>query len=218
MNYSTRDKDFPITDKCIILDMDETLVHIFDRTVDVSDINIEDPANYDIKNRLYFFESGHRDKRKMMGIKRLYLDDFIDFCNWFFKVVVIWSAGEETYVRKTCKWIFRGHAPPFLILARDKCKGDELTKPLKYLTENMNLKNIFNLSNTLIVDDRESTFVLENPANAIRIPPFSINSLTPYNIRSDTDYCLRQLTRWLQKKEVMDSVDVRNLKKDNIFT
>jgi TFIIF-interacting CTD phosphatase-like protein len=210
-------EEVSVTDKCIVLDMDETLVHSFERHLEKNEINIEDPANFDIRERLYYFDYGRGTRRKIIGIKRKFLDEFIEFCSWYFRLVIIWSAGEDSYVKRTCKWIFRNYKSPYVILTREKCSGDELSKPLRFLIENKNIKNL-RYENTFIVDDKESTFILENPENAIHIPAFTMSTLTPENIRSDSDNYLLDLMIWFQRKEVVKSKDVRLLDKSSIFT
>lgn len=206
-----------VTDKSIILDMDETLIHSFERDISPGEIDIEDSNNYDIRDRIYFFKYRKFGSKKIIAVKRPYLDDFIEFCEWYFKYVIIWSAGEDTYVKENCKKIFNGHRKPWLILTREKCHGYDMTKPLKYLIENNLLNNEITYKNAIIVDDRESTFLEDNPENAIHIPQFTIPSLSPRDIRTSNDDSLLKIILWLQNGEVLTSSDVRTLDKREIF-
>ena len=110
--------DKPLTDKCIVLDLDETLVHSNSQP----DINllkelklITDPQNMDLRNRVYKItmddvvsKRGAGDKTEMWGIFRPGVRQFLIDCFTYFKIVIVWSAGRRNYVHTIVDKLFDG--------------------------------------------------------------------------------------------------------------
>lgn len=207
----------PRTNKNIVLDMDETIIHTFEKT----DPSLTESKNEDISHRLFKIKI---DGSNMIGVFRPHLQEFIDFCFSYFKRVFIYSAGEDKYVKSIIEIVFspmciehilEGNRCPTEIWTRESCKTDSkgfLIKPLELLYDrypDMNEKNTF------IVDDRETTFV-KNPDNAIHIPEYVIKP-RPGELRMDRDNRLKELMKWFMRSEVIFSQDVRKLDKSRIF-
>ena len=76
------------------------------------------------------------------------------------------------------------------------------------------LSQYMSLENTLVIDDRKSTFSA-NPGNGIKIPLYSPPE-TINGIESD-DIALKQFMFWLLRSEVINTKDVRTLDKSRIF-
>ena len=105
---------------------------------------------------------------------------------------------------------------PHHIFTRDHCdqRASILEKPIIKMSNNF--KPHMGLHNTLILDDRNSTFENVNPQNGILIPRYNPNEFVD-DLRKHDD-ALYKFQRWLLKPEVITCNDLRNLDKNNIFT
>lgn len=219
----------PLTRKWIVLDLDDTLIHSFvddEDTTEGSDfqslkLNTR-PDCLDLRYRSYavpVHDAGTRrgEGRKTIfwGIKRPYLQDFLTTCFSYFEGVAVWSAGQKEYVHEICNDIFRDLFPPHVVFTWDDCdhRKNKAEKPLASMISKY--PDLMSLENTFVLDDRESTFADHNPENAILIPEFQPVA-TIHGLRSD-DKCLRDLTSWLLRPEVIQAADVRKLDKTGIF-
>src|SRR4030067_174147 len=150
----------PRTEKCIVLDLDETLVHASDDMDVYNRINIlSDPLLMDIRDQSYVItvddvshKRGTGSKTQLWAMKRPYLREFLIFCFNYFRVVAVWSAGTNRYVQKTVEAIFGDIAMPHIIYTRDDCEdvSGQLYKPLRKMIQNepgiigfMSLENTF---------------------------------------------------------------------------
>jgi TFIIF-interacting CTD phosphatase-like protein len=219
----------PETDKCIILDLDETLVHTADDYNTLSQLKIMTDAKLmDVKSRVFTVTlhdvteaKGSGSIAKMWGITRPHLTEFIKFCFSYFRIVAVWSAGKKRYVEEVVNKIFGNIRMPHIIFTYNDCQytggsGSVLTKPIaKLISQIPELKNYMSLNNTVIIDDRQTVFTSVNPNNGIIIPAYdpapSIESL-----RKD-DYYLPMLMNWFRKPEVMKAPNVQLLDKSSIF-
>ncbi|GAG58796.1 unnamed protein product [marine sediment metagenome] len=231
MYHSDLDKipEKPLTNKCIVLDLDETLVH----SCGESDIELlkqlqiyTDPSNYDLRERVYkitmedvIHKKGTGEKTEMWGIARPNVREFLIHCFTYFKIVIIWSAGRKKYVHAIIDKIFQDLKRPHIIWTYDdleKLPNNTLIKPLnKLIDEISGLKKHMSLENTFIVDDRVSVFSEPNPYNGILIPAYK-PTFNVKNLRDD-DNTLEQLSKWFMKSEVINCKDIRKLSKVNIF-
>lgn len=221
--------DKPLTDKCIVLDLDETLVH------SSPEGNIEllkeleifsDPKNYDLRERVYkitmedvVHKKGTGDKTQMWGVFRPHFREFLIFCFTYFKLVIVWSAGRKNYVHTIVDQLFLELPRPHVIFTYDdleKLQNNTLIKPLNKLVRTIpGMNKHMSLENSFIIDDRLTVFQEPNPHNGIQIPPYKPN----FNLTSlrENDERLKQLIAWFKRPEVMNSRDVRKLDKSRIF-
>lgn len=202
--------------KNVVLDMDETMLHTFDKMPPKDFLH----KNQDLGDRIYHIEL---EDQNLVGVFRPYLNEFIDFCFRYFNHVFIYSAGEDEYVKKIMEIVFtplcidhvlQGRCPT-AIWTRSDCKVDKegfYIKPLKLLYKQY---PDVNEKNTIIIDDRDNTFA-QNVDNAIHIPPYTITAVSE-KIRNDKDTNLIKLMNWLSTPEVMNCKDVRTLDKSKIF-
>ncbi len=211
----------PITEMCIVLDVDETLVHTFESLHDLLHIDVSNTYYKKIKRRSYNFvyrtyseNVANPSFNRLVGIKRPFLDEFITFCFNYFKYVIVWSAGEDSYVRSICRQIFKDRKP-YAILTRNKCAGDKYNKPLSILFNDPLFRNSITERNTIIVDDKYES-VSSNINNAIIIPPYipTINDLVDGN---DDDVYLLNLITWLQNYKVLTNTDITHISKSSVF-
>jgi len=221
-----------ITDKCIVLDLDETLVHSYaeNNSYDLNALKelkiFTDPENLDLRERTYkitiddvVHKKGTGNKTEMWGVIRPHTREFLIACFSYFKIVIVWSAGRKNYVHAIVDYLFKDIKRPIVIYTYDdieKLPNGTLVKPLKKLIENVpSLKKYMSLENTFILDDRSSVFQEPNPYNGIVIPAYKPG----FNLRSlrSEDIAFKQLIKWLMKPEVMNSKDVRELDKNKIF-
>lgn len=215
-----------ITNKCIILDLDETCIHSYN---DVDTLNklelLTNPKYYDIRSRLYTIKlkdvncPGDGSKIVMWGIMRPYLKEFLYFCFSYFEVVAVWSAGVKKYVRAIVDHIFKDIGEPHIVFSREKCHKEidnNLTKPItKMIKEVETLNKYMSLMNTFIVDDRLDTFKY-NFTNGILIPPYE-PAETIDGLRAE-DYALPRFMTWLSNSMIQSSSDIRTTNKDTIFS
>lgn len=223
------------TDKCIVLDIDETLVYTHEEFKDLEHLKLFSDSKYlDLRRRTYRFhlniqdEDGNPTILEMSGISRPHVEDFLSFCFQYFSVVAIWSAGQKPYVEAICDFLFRDLKKPDLIWTAEDCtpitdsKGrligveKPLDKMYKYFYEKTNGRIRMNETNTFILDDRLITFERTNPYNGILIPNYH-PSATIESMRKD-DPTLPELEKWLNNGNVIYSRDVRTLVKNNIFS
>ncbi|MEM2987273.1 MAG: HAD family hydrolase [Nitrososphaerota archaeon] len=219
--YTLADDILPaLTDKCIILDIDHTLVCSHDDKKILEDFGIfTDPNLYYIRDRFYFLSFSERKKVSFWGITRPFLKEFLVFCFSYFKIVSIWSAGKKDYVHSIVRHIFKDLPQPHVVFTYDDVEftlDGKILKPIiKMAQSNPVLEYHMRLDNTFCVDDNPMTFLL-NKDNGILIPPYN----PPLNIKaiSRDDPSLIQLKYWLLQPTVMNSTDVRELDKTEIFT
>jgi TFIIF-interacting CTD phosphatase-like protein len=217
----------PLTDKCIVLDLDETLIHSNENINDLESSGILDqPGLLDLRKRIYSMQlddvidkKGKGVKTEIWGISRPHVKEFLIMCFSYFKIVAVWSAGQRKYVEAIVDYLFRDIPRPHVIFTYDDCQQTEnnlLVKPLqKMFTTVPGLSKYMSLENTFVIDDRASTFTSVNPANGILIPAykptFDINALLT------NDNALQKLSAWFMRPEVINCIDVKLLNKKNIF-
>lgn len=223
-----------ITNFCIVLDIDSTLVNTFEYS-DVPTIKslgiLENPKLMALRSRIYRMgledvleKKGKGTFLELWGIMRPHLKEFLIFCLSYFKIVVIWSAGRPQYVKDVSEIMFRDVGDPNVVYTSDECVehveyiGDEkivtMRKPLSKLYNDPKLKGMLKPENTFIIDDRIYSFA-EDPENGILIPPYNPD-VTVESMLTD-DQALLQLMFWFSKPEVKNSDDVRKLSKREIF-
>jgi hypothetical protein len=232
-----------LTDKCISLDIDNTLLYSNDDTQIIEDggqtwiakLNVyHNTKLIGIRNRVYQVKmvdvvtpQGAGEATYMSGILRPDAREFMAFCFSYFRIVNFWSAGKRKYVHEMVK-ILCADLPhqPNLIFSWDQCKlvNGDVEKPLELMFKIPGLENLMSLNNTYALDDRKST-ADPNPDNLIQIPEF-IPDFTIAGLTKN-DNALRQLMHWLTIPEVMHCKDIRTLEKQyeinntiksNIFT
>ena len=215
----------PLTDKCISLDLDETLLNSIENLTFIKDINIyRNPKALTLRNRVYKLsltdvvnEKGLGVVSELAGIIRPHLREFLLFLFSYFKVVCVWSAGQTEYVHSICKIIFEGLPQPHIIFSFPQCKKDKgrIEKPLKYMYSVPGLDLLMNPKNTFIIDDRLDTFKEVNLNNGVVIPVFRPEFTLTGLLKNEN--ALQQLILWFMKAEVVSCSDVRALNKDDIF-
>lgn len=93
----------PLTDKCIILDLDETLVYSNQNIETLHSFNIyKNPKHLHLRKRIYRLKmydvidkKGNGVITELWGITRPYLKEFLIMCFNYFRIVAVWSAGQK---------------------------------------------------------------------------------------------------------------------------
>jgi len=223
-----------ISKHSVVLDIDETLIHTFGRIEDVKNIGIfDDPEYISIRKDIYvidiYSEDKYTVKYKMWGIMRPKMREFLNFCFKYFENVTIWTAGQRRYGNAVVSKIFNNRFPE-LVFTRDECpktiSGRCKNKPLAYIIDK---KDDMSLHHTFIIDDRVENFE-PNPNNGIVIPAFLPEDEEDeedeeedrvLNIKDKLlnieDDAFDKLMKWFMRKEVIESEDIRLLRKDDIF-
>jgi len=229
MIYSSIFDEIPntaLTDKCIVLDLDETLVHSCEDIDVLKQMGLlRNPQLIDLRKRTYRLNlddvltpKGQGIRSDIWGITRPHLNEFLAFCFSYFRIVAVWSAGQPKYVESICDFIFRDLRRPHIIYSWPDCeKVPHIEKPLQKMIESEPaVAKYMNLSNTFVIDDKHSTFAKVNPKNAILIPRYE-PALTVDAFRED-EPSLMELKQWFSRPEVTKSKDIRTLDKSKIFS
>lgn len=217
-----------LTDKCIYLDLDQTLISTADEKYGLDYLYklkiLSNPSLMHIRNRIYHVvvedleKPGYGSKYEMWGITRPHLHKFLTFCFSYFRLVIVYSAGKRQYVESIVDHIFKDLPYPHLVLSYDDIKKDkkgDVIKPITKVIEGNSLTQKFvNSSNTLGLDDLESTYS-ENKGNGLLIPAYE-PELNESSLSQDDDNLLK-LQNWLMLPEVITCKDVRLLNKNKIF-
>lgn len=215
-----------ITDKCVVLDLDQTLIATQDSIDSLKSLNIlSDPNLISLRNRTYYItiedleKPGIGTKYDFWGVTRPHIQEFLIFCFSYFKIVAVWSAGKRPYVEAIVDHIFKDLPKPHVIFTHDDImigpKG-HIEKPLsKMIESNPVLRRNMSLQNTLAIDDNPMTFY-HNHNNGVLIPAYdpSLN----VNAMARDDPTLLQLKYWFLQPEVVNARDVTVLDKSRIFS
>jgi hypothetical protein len=195
------------TNKILVLDIDESISHSYMNNTDIQPEILNNERFYQVKIQQ------RNDKIKFWGVKRPYLDEFLTFCNKYFEKIIIWSAGNKTYVEDMVNILFKNYKRPDLILTRENITYDGINyyKPISAVCQAYNPP----LDEKLIIfiDDRNENFK-ENIKNGICIPSFEPKPEYSYIYK---DECLIKLINWFMSDETRNATDVRNLDKSRIF-
>jgi hypothetical protein len=150
------------------------------------------------------------------GSHRKYLANFVNFCDAYFSKIIVWSAGEAPYVHSVVENIFYGSRKPDIVYSRDKCMhhGNTLYKPLKRLYDEECTLSGYDHTNTLVLDDRETTFIA-NPDNGVQIPNYNPDNEINSIIKGDDH--LYRFACWLMLPQVLSINDMRTVVKSDMF-
>lgn len=209
----------PKKGKCIVLDLDETLVHTENNDGEMKAI-LSNPDYEGIKDRVYkleFESASNSGNTVMWGVKRPHLDEFIKFCFDYFEIVAIWSAGHRKYVDAVVANIFSPDQLPHLVYCHDhvsRTSDGDYHKPLTTMISDPDTLELMSESNTYFVDDRRANFREIGKGNAIVVPPYSPGTA---DAAANDDDILPKIMKWLVTAPVPESDDVRDLDKDDIF-
>lgn len=216
-----------MSNHCIVLDLDETLIHTFDSIDDIINLGIyKDPDFIPIRNRIYVFNIDDAESKrgkgqhfKMGGILRDHYGEFLDFCFSYFKVVAIWTAGTKRYAEKIVRELTKDRCEPHVVYHREQWQSPsetcdvsntkDLEKIMKEFPEQMSL------TNTFLIDDKDYNFEC-NPDNGILIPGYDPECSKSVLLEHYDDNLMR-LKKWFMKKDVIQSSDIRELDKTTIF-
>lgn len=215
----------PLTDKCIVLDLDECMARSF-TTPFIEELGIfKNPQLQSLRSRVYRLRlkdvnapRGNGAVLNIEGIRRPHLNEFLAFCFAYFKVVAVWSAGKKEYVLAAVDAIFKNIKMPHVIYTYSDLEFDTVgnyDKRLQKMIEEVpNLNKYMNLSNVYMVDDLIANFK-SNPQNGILIPAYR-PAATISELMAD-DIAFLQLMKWLSQQKIAYAADVRLLDKTQIF-
>lgn len=219
-----------ISNHCIVLDLDETLLHTFDDYNNLNRLGIlKDPDFIRLRKRLYIIgvddavtKRGEGKHIRMWGLLRPGLKKFLMFCFSYFKIVAIWTAGRKRYAEKIVQELSKDVQEPHIVYCFDHCLDESGTCSTKDLQKIISeCPKTMSLKNTFMIDDRMYNFD-NNPDNGILIPPY--NPLPQkFTLMDDQDPAtqdrtLENLKKWFLLPEVKNSEDIRTLDKTNIFS
>lgn len=183
---------------CIVLDIDETLIHCEE----------ENMRKNHLCTKLKYKEKGK--DATICITKRPYLDEFLNFCTVVLDKVCVWSAADSEYVHCVVNHIFKKLPKPHVVYTYDHTSVDEednVFKPLKKICNNEGI----DLKYTLLIDDNEVNCE-KNQDNAVKIKKYLYSSR---NKKGVNDEELKKLMGWIWKHK--DVENVTNLNKENVF-
>lgn len=205
------------TNKVIILDIDHTLLStMLDEQLAI--MKTLDESRYRIVD-LKMATDVEGSFTHMQSVLRPHLTHFLEWCNYYFSQVIIWTAGTRPYAEAVVDALYDGKISPRpIVFARENCyrEGNNYYKPIERLIEDHpELQRFMNMSNCVIVDDTPSTYSY-NVANAIGIPPylrenFSVDTL------NQSDDCLLHIKAFFDNPDVKKAPDMRLVPKNSIF-
>lgn len=215
-----------MTDKCVVLDLDQTLIATQNYISSLIDLDIlSNPNLIDLRNRTYHIEiediekPGVGTKYDYWGVVRPHVMEFLIFCFSYFKIVAVWTAGQRPYGEAIVDYLFKDLPKPHVLFTHDDIETDTngyISKPLtKMIESNPVLRRNMSLQNTLAIDDNALTF-RHNLDNGVLIPAYE--PVLNINALGRDDPSLLQLKYWLLQPEVVDARDVAVLDKSKIFT
>lgn len=218
MNVYTCNKEYigrtQKMDKCIILDLDETLVHTFDESSKNTFFEIlYDPDLSVYKKRLYY--TNEVNNEHLYGIMRQDLHNFLYYCFSNFRLVAVWTAGISSYADAIVKIITNDLQSIKVVYSRNQCVNEngKLIKPLSFMVDNPKLFGIIRPENVIMLDDK-SSIAKYNIENLIKVPKFNPKTVDEA-IASDD--CFIKLTKFFTSETFKKSKDVRSLNTSNIF-
>ncbi len=209
----------PLTDKVIVLDIDETLAHTNENSDSYINMMIF-TSNRSLlyRERIYRFmlddfdDVGSGKKVACWGAERPHVHEFITFCFNYFKYVIVWSAGKRSYVYAMTDILFKCHQRPHLILTYDDLVtiNGVKTKPLSVVSNMIHI----DISKIWLLDDKPYTNFISNPSNGISIPEYSPEETHDELLKDDK--CLPELMKWFSHLEEVE--DVREVDTSRIFS
>jgi hypothetical protein len=210
-----------LSTQSIVLDMDECLIHTFECSQKKYMEMITDPIT--LQYRKNFFDvptdiTASGKSPQSFGVFRPGLIEFLEYCFKRFQYVVLWSAGEDFYVKQVSQYFFsKTGRQPHLVCARSNCylaENGAHTKPIHHLTKP--LPGLF-LHNAFFVDDNADNSFF-NKDNHILISAFEPQCNSKSVIKAlSSDHALYDLIEWFESDEVKLSTDIRKLDKTTIF-
>jgi hypothetical protein len=214
-----------MTDKCIVLDLDQTLIATQEDVESLYDLKIlTSPKYISLRSRIYHIrledleKPGVGSKYDFWGITRPNIDEFLLFCFSYFRIVAVWSAGKKPYVEAIVDHIFKDLPQPHIVFTHDDIDYDAEKNILKKLTKLIDYNSLtrenITLDNTFALDDNPTTF-RNNPANGILIPAYEPECTIESFLQKDDD--LLKFKHWLLSPEVMYSTSVSQLNTSDIF-
>ncbi len=213
----------PKTKRCIVIDMDQTLLATQDDMEVFHQYNpFRDPKYYAIRHRFYHLRADHFDEGEddiFWGIWRPHAPQFLEFCLDYFESVCIWSTSKYSYVNNLIDQQFRSlHRRPTCIFTNVDCHVDETRTYQKPISKILLRKELskYSLKNILILDDNTDT-AKWNRENIIAIPAYNPDIEAVFN-NADTDRHLLNVMEWLSEPSVLQAKDVRTLDKSTIFS
>lgn len=156
-----------MSERHIVLDIDECLVKTFSNNWNVYDTIMNSSELFYLRNRIFTIRSKGIN---MWGIKRPYLNQFIQYIYDKFNSVSVWSAGEKNYVEAVVEEIFRDHKYPSTVMNWDNIVLDD-TGYWKALDRFYNKSNKADPSNTFLLDNKLDNFK-DDINNGLHIPDY----------------------------------------------
>jgi len=176
---------------CLVLDLDETLVHFFGSEDDWD--FIEDYESNEVRSRILDIKV---EGEFMWGVARPYTKEFLYNVQSLFDVVGIWSAGVKSYVEEIAKELFPV-TQPYFVWSRDKCivmTTNTNTVRQKPLSKLFAAFPEIDPKRTLILDDR-SEVCHQDTLSHIDMPVWDAT----FSDIDRTDISLKCICEWMKE-------------------
>ncbi len=228
---------------CLIIDLDETLLRSYESPdfLDLYGIYTEPSIAKQFHSTVPSYSMTFDDSKKsrIWGVFRPGIKEFLDFVHDYFEYIILWSAATPPYIHHIMNALHKKFDIPYsrIIFTRLNCSriNDNYHKPIQTLIDHVNSSYYTSIKIdpkfTLILDDKDYTF-FGNERNGVLIPPFipgytgpsgtvdvSRTKIPTYRQLMDrSDRALLDFMIWLDRPEVRNSYDYRELDKSRIFT
>jgi HAD superfamily phosphatase (TIGR01681 family) len=146
----------------VVLDLDETLVTSIPAAPDeLEQMSVKHPNS--------FFVNCASPNGISLVRKRKHVDHFISELKRNGKIIVVWSAGTEVYVKTVCNILFGRDCLDFILTGNHFHQFGK-KKDISVLGKHNVVPN-FNLNDAVLIDDRASNGA-DNPNHIIVVKPF----------------------------------------------
>lgn len=181
------------SDKVIVLDLDETLIHTDNRHSGPPD-----------RRYVLYLQEAH-----MKGTMRPYVKEFLDFLRDTFARVIVWTAGTREYAEAVVDVLFESDKRPYLVLARENCRESLVPNGMVYTKPTTPLAHQHDIDPTLVltIDDKPHTFS-HNHRNGLLIPPY---------MGDENDTELVKVMNWMCSPDFQRADTITSVDKSKVF-
>ena len=194
---------------CAVIDLDSTLIHTFGVIDTWLFVVHEDRPR--VKKRLFDIKV---NGKFLWGTKRPYTEHFLDTCFEAFDLVIVWSAGIESYVHEVVAEIFS--KSPNIIWTRKHCvefhhTNEDVVYLQKPLSKLFDAFPEIDAKRTIIFDDY-STVCCQDALYHVHVPAWAGD----FDTLVKSDSVLKYLSEWIQK-DLKNQIDYKLVPNKGIF-
>lgn len=154
---------------CVVLDLDETLVHTFDPSKKLSD-GTRDAIKKEYRDLPSYYSFKCDDGSVFEGLTRPHLQEFLDTVFDIAYPQFVFTAGSKLYADEICDIIFKKRRPT-KVYNRDDCHEDyRLKKPIRRIFKEF--PDMVRDGRVLVVDDKQDVYYGNDHGSVFKIHPW----------------------------------------------